>query len=270
MTNFFFEMIDTPRPCFFLMAGPCVIEDFDTTFQICDTLKSMTRHLNIPFLFKASFDKANRTSVHAFRGPGFTRGLSILEEIKSRLGVKVISDIHLPDQAAPAARVLDVIQIPAFLCRQTDLILAACRTGLPVSVKKGQFLAPGDCKNILDKAASTGNPHIAITERGTSFGYNNLVVDFRSIHILKQMGVPVIFDATHSVQLPGGGITASAGNREFIPTLAKAAVAAGAHGLFMETHPEPSKALCDGPNSLPLTDMAPLLETLLAIKQAAA
>ncbi|MFN2435663.1 MAG: 3-deoxy-8-phosphooctulonate synthase [Desulfotignum sp.] len=270
MTNFFFDMIDTPRPRFFLVAGPCVIENFDTTFQICDTLKSITGDLNIPFLFKASFDKANRTSVDSFRGPGFEQGLSILEKIKSRLGVKVISDIHLPEQAVPAARVLDVLQIPAFLCRQTDLILAACRTGRPVSVKKGQFLAPGDCKNILDKAASTGNPHIAITERGTSFGYNNLVVDFRSIHILRQMGVPVIFDATHSVQLPGGGITSSGGDRAFIPTLAKAAVAAGAHGLFMETHPEPSKALCDGPNSMPLADMAPLLETLLAIKQATA
>jgi 2-dehydro-3-deoxyphosphooctonate aldolase (KDO 8-P synthase) len=268
MTNFFFDMIDPPRPRFFLVAGPCVIENFDTTFQICDTLKSITGDLNIPFLFKASFDKANRTSVDSFRGPGFEQGLAILEKIKSRLDVQVVSDIHLPDQAVPAARVLDVIQIPAFLCRQTDLILAACRTGRPVSVKKGQFLAPGDCQNILDKAASTGNPHIAITERGTSFGYNNLVVDFRSIHILRQMGVPVIFDATHSVQLPGGGITSSGGDRAFIPTLAKAAVAAGAHGLFMETHPEPSKALCDGPNSMPLADMAPLLETLLAIKQA--
>jgi 2-dehydro-3-deoxyphosphooctonate aldolase (KDO 8-P synthase) len=268
MNNFFFEIIDTLRPRFFLMAGPCVIEDFDTTFQICDALKTITGDLDIPFLFKASFDKANRTSVDSFRGPGFEQGLSILETIKSRLDVKVISDIHLPDQAVPAARVLDVIQIPAFLCRQTDLILAACRTGRPVNIKKGQFLAPGDCKNILDKAASTGNPHIAITERGTSFGYNNLVVDFRSIHILRQMGVPVVFDATHSVQLPGGGITASTGDREFIPTLAKAAVAVGAHGLFMETHPEPSKALCDGPNSMPLDQMKGLLETLLAIKQA--
>jgi 2-dehydro-3-deoxyphosphooctonate aldolase (KDO 8-P synthase) len=270
MTNFFFDMIDTPVPRFFLVAGPCVIEDFDTTFHVCDALKTVTRKLNIPFLFKASFDKANRTSVDSFRGPGFEQGLAILEEIKSRLNVKVISDIHLPDQAAPAAKVLDVIQIPAFLCRQTDLILAACRTGRPVSVKKGQFLAPKDCRNILAKAASTGNPHIAITERGTSFGYNNLVVDFRSIPILKQMGVPVIFDATHSVQLPGGGITSSAGDREFIPTLAKAAMAAGADGLFMETHPDPSRALCDGPNSMPLADMGPLLATLLAIKKAAA
>lgn len=269
MTNFFHEIIDTPRPRFFLIAGPCVIEDFDTTFQICSTLKTVTKELDIPFLFKASFDKANRTSADSFRGPGFEQGLSILETVKSRLDVMVISDIHLPEQAVPAARVLDVIQIPAFLCRQTDLIQAACRTGRPVNVKKGQFLAPGDCKHILDKAASAGNPHIAITERGTSFGYNNLVVDFRSIHILRQMGAPVIFDATHSVQLPGGGIKASAGEREYIPTLAKAAVAAGAHGLFMETHPEPSKALCDGPNSLPLAEMKALLETLLAIKQAA-
>jgi 2-dehydro-3-deoxyphosphooctonate aldolase (KDO 8-P synthase) len=270
MTNFFFEMIDTPAPCFFLVAGPCVIENFDTTFHIAKTLKTITADLGIPFIFKASFDKANRTSVQSFRGPGFEKGLSILADIKSRLDLKVISDIHLPDQADPAAHVLDVIQIPAFLCRQTDLILAACRTGRPVSVKKGQFLAPQDCQNILDKAAFTGNPHIAITERGSSFGYNNLVVDFRSIHILRQMGVPVIFDATHSVQLPGGGITSSAGDRQFIPTLAKAAIAAGTHGLFMETHPDPAKALCDGPNSMPLADMTPLLTTLLSIKKAAA
>jgi 2-dehydro-3-deoxyphosphooctonate aldolase (KDO 8-P synthase) len=269
MKNFFFDMIDTPSPCFFLVAGPCVIENFDTTFHIAQALKSMAADLGIPFVFKASFDKANRTSVESFRGPGFEQGLSILSDIKSRLDVKVISDIHLPDQAAPAARVLDVIQIPAFLCRQTDLILAACRTGKPVNIKKGQFLAPQDCKNIIDKAATTGNPHIAITERGTSFGYNNLVVDFRSIPILGQLGVPVIFDATHSVQLPGGGGSASAGDRQFIPTLAKAAMAAGAHGLFMETHPDPAKALCDGPNSMPLSGMAPLLTTLLAIKKAA-
>jgi len=267
MHNYFFTMIDTPSPCFFLVAGPCVIEDFDTTFQVAQTLKTITRDLGIPFIFKASFDKANRTSVTSFRGPGFERGLAILEQIKSELALRVISDIHLPEQAVPAARVLDVIQIPAFLCRQTDLILAACGTGRPVSIKKGQFLAPLDCKNIIDKAATTGNPHIAITERGTSFGYNNLVVDFRSIHILRQMGVPVIFDATHSVQLPGGGDSASAGDRQFIPTLAKAAIAAGAHGLFMETHPHPENALCDGPNSMPLAQMAPLLKTLLAIRK---
>lgn len=269
MTNFFFEMINRPVPGYFLVAGPCVIEDFDTTFHIAQTLKDITGKLGIPFVFKASFDKANRTSLQSFRGPGFEQGLSILERIKTRLNLKITSDIHLPDQAAPAAQVLDVIQIPAFLCRQTDLILAACMTGRPVSVKKGQFLSPHDCKNIIDKAASTGNPHIAIIERGTSFGYNNLVVDFRSIHILKQMGVPVIFDATHSVQLPGGGGGASAGDRQFIPTLARAAMAAGAHGLFMETHPDPENALCDGPNSMPLADMAPLLKTLLAIKNVA-
>ncbi|MFO7911605.1 MAG: 3-deoxy-8-phosphooctulonate synthase [Desulfotignum sp.] len=267
MNNFFFDMLDTPSPCFFLVAGPCVIENADTTFEIASTLKTISRDLGLPFIFKASFDKANRTSVQSFRGPGFADGLAILAKIKSDLDLPVISDIHLPDQAAPAARVLDVIQIPAFLCRQTDLILAACRTGKPVSIKKGQFLAPRDCKNIIDKAATTGNPHIAITERGTSFGYNNLVVDFRSIPILQQMGVPVIFDATHSVQLPGGSATASAGDRQFIPTLAKAAIAAGAHGLFMETHPDPEKALCDGPNSMPLAEMAGLLKTLLAIKK---
>jgi 2-dehydro-3-deoxyphosphooctonate aldolase (KDO 8-P synthase) len=267
MKNFFFDMIDTPSPCFFLVAGPCVIENFDTTFHIAQALKSMAADLGIPFVFKASFDKANRTSVESFRGPGFEQGLSILSDIKSRLDVKVISDIHLPDQAAPAARVLDVIQIPAFLCRQTDLILAACRTGKPVNIKKGQFLAPQDCKNIIDKAATTGNPHIAITERGTSFGYNNLVVDFRSIPILGQLGVPVIFDATHSVQLPGGGGSASAGDRQFIPTLAKAAMAAGAHGLFMETHPDPAKALCDGPNSMPLSGMAPCSPPFLPLKK---
>ena len=267
MKNFFFDMLDTPSPSFFLLAGPCVIEDADTTFEIARTLKTITHDLGLPFIFKASFDKANRTSVQSFRGPGFADGLAILGKIKSALHLPVLSDIHLPDQAAPAARVLDVIQIPAFLCRQTDLILAACRTGRPVSIKKGQFLAPHDCKNILDKAAATNNPHIAITERGTSFGYNNLVVDFRSIHILQQMGVPVIFDATHSVQLPGGSATSSGGDRQFIPTLAKAAIAAGAHGLFMETHPRPEKALCDGPNSMPLHDMAGLLKTLLAIKK---
>ncbi|MCF8113083.1 MAG: 3-deoxy-8-phosphooctulonate synthase [Desulfotignum sp.] len=267
MNNFFFELNSTPSPGFFLVAGPCVIETFDTTFQVAKTLKTITKDLGIPFIFKASFDKANRTSVQSFRGPGFEQGLAILKQIKSCLDLKVISDIHLPDQAVPAARVLDVIQIPAFLCRQTDLILAACMTKKPVSIKKGQFLAPLDCKNIIDKAVSTGNPHIAITERGTSFGYNNLVVDFRSIQILKQMGVPVIFDATHSVQLPGGSATASAGERQFIPTLAKAAIAAGAHGLFMETHPDPKTALCDGPNSMPLADMAQLLKTLLAIRQ---
>jgi 2-dehydro-3-deoxyphosphooctonate aldolase (KDO 8-P synthase) len=269
MKNFFFDMIDTPSPCFFLVAGPCVIENFDTTFHIAQALKSMAADLGIPFVFKASFDKANRTSVESFRGPGFEQGLSILSDIKSRLDVKVISDIHLPDQAAPAARVLDVIQIPAFLCRQTDLILAACRTGKPVNIKKGQFLAPQDCKNIIDKAATTGNPHIAITERGTSFGYNNLVVDFRSIPILGQMGVPVIFDATHSVQLPGGGGTCLGRRPAVHPHAGK-----GSHGCRgpRPVHGNPSRP-GKGPVRRAQLHAAvrygPLLTTLLAIKKAA-
>jgi 2-dehydro-3-deoxyphosphooctonate aldolase (KDO 8-P synthase) len=266
--NFFFNLIDTPSPVFFLVAGPCVIENYETCFAIAKHLKETTEKLGIPFIFKASFDKANRTSIHAFRGPGFEEGLNILNRIKQELKVPVISDIHLPDQAQKAAEVLDVIQIPAFLCRQTDLILAACGTGLPVNIKKGQFLSPFECKNIISKANSLGNYDISITERGNSFGYNNLVVDFRSIQILSEMGVPVIFDATHSVQLPGGGTDSSAGESKFVPTLSKAAIAAGAHGLFMETHPEPEKALCDGPNSLPLDGMESLLTTLLAIKKA--
>ncbi|RLB87631.1 MAG: 3-deoxy-8-phosphooctulonate synthase [Deltaproteobacteria bacterium] len=265
--NFFFNLIDTPSPVFFLIAGPCVIESYETSFSIAKTLKETTEKLGIPFIFKASFDKANRTSLDAFRGPGFEEGLNILNQIKHKLKVPVISDIHLPDQAEKAAGVLDIIQIPAFLCRQTDLILAACATGLPVNIKKGQFLSPFECRNIITKATSLGNHDISITERGACFGYNNLVVDFRSIHILNEMGVPVIFDATHSVQLPGGAADSSAGERQFVPTLSKAAIAAGAHGLFIETHPDPDKALCDGPNSMPLDDMEPLLKTLLAIKK---
>ncbi|MFH2057820.1 MAG: 3-deoxy-8-phosphooctulonate synthase [Pseudomonadota bacterium] len=268
MDNYFFKLTDRKDPVFFLIAGPCVIENYDTCFLIADYLKKLTDRLNIPFIFKASFDKANRTSVHSFRGPGFDEGLSILETIKKQLDISVISDIHLPDQAQKAAKVLDIIQIPAFLCRQTDLILAACNTGKPVNIKKGQFLSPYECKNILKKAEQTGNTDICITERGSCFGYNNLVVDFRSFAILNQMGVPVVFDATHSVQLPGGASDSSAGERQFVPTLSKAAIAAGAGGLFIETHPEPDKALCDGPNSLPLADMDDLLTTLLAIKTA--
>ena len=251
------------------MAGPCVIENYEITYQIAETLKEATSKLGIPFIFKASFDKANRTSISSFRGPGASEGLDILARIKKELELEVVSDIHLPGQAEAAAKVLDVIQIPAFLCRQTDLILAAANTGKAVNIKKGQFLAPRDCKNIITKAKSTGNENICITERGASFGYNNLVVDFRSIQILKSMGVPVVFDATHSVQLPGGAADASSGEREFVPPLSKAAVACGTSGLFMETHPNPEKALCDGPNSMPLDEMPKLLSTLLAIKQAA-
>ena len=265
--NYFFNLIDNNSPVFFLIAGPCVIENYETSFAIAKTLKQITDKLKIPFIFKASFDKANRTSIDAFRGPGFEKGLEILNQIKHELKVPVISDIHLPEQASLSAKVLDIIQIPAFLCRQTDLIQAACATGKPVNIKKGQFLAPLECKNIITKATSFGNHDISITERGSCFGYNNLVVDFRSIHILNEMGVPVIFDATHSVQLPGGASDCSAGERQFVPTLSKAAIAAGAHGLFIETHPDPDKALCDGPNSMPLDKMEALLTTLMAIKK---
>ncbi len=268
MTNFFFDLTRTKSSGFFLIAGPCVIEDYDTSFSIAKHLKKVALNLGLPYIFKASYDKANRTSIQSFRGPGPERGLEILQQIKSELDIPVISDIHLPDQAEKAAHVLDIIQIPAFLCRQTDLITAACRTGKPVNIKKGQFLAPSDCKNIVKKAEFTGNQNIAITERGTCFGYNNLVVDFRSIQILSEMGLPVIFDATHSVQLPGAGNNASSGDREFVPTLAKAAVACGVNGIFMETHPEPDKALCDGPNSIPLDQMQDLLTTLVNIRKA--
>jgi len=268
MDNFFFNLIKKNTPVFFLIAGPCVIENYDTTFLIAHHLKKITKQLDIPFIFKASFDKANRTSIQSFRGPGFDKGLHILQAIKKDLDIPVISDIHLPDQAEKAAQTLDIIQIPAFLCRQTDLIKAACATGKPVNIKKGQFLSPLECRNILNKAKESGNENICITERGSSFGYNNLVVDYRSIPIIKNLGVPVVFDATHSVQLPGGAADSSAGERQFVPTLSKAAIAAGADGLFIETHPDPEKALCDGPNSLALDDMASLLSTLAAVKKA--
>ncbi len=253
---------------FLLIAGPCVIEDMDTTFKTAETLKKITSRLDIPFVFKSSFDKANRTSVESFRGPGFSNGLKILKKIKEELDIKIISDIHLPEQAEKASQVLDIIQIPAFLCRQTDLITAACRTLKPVNIKKGQFLSPFECSNIINKAIQSGNDCVGITERGSSFGYNNLVVDFRSIDIIRQMKVPVIFDATHSVQLPGGKINASAGNREYVPVLSRAAIAAGADGLFIETHPDPDNALCDGPNSIHLNDVETLLTMLLGIRSA--
>lgn len=269
MNNFFFELTGNKPGAFFLIAGPCVIEDYDTSLAIATHLKQVTRELGIPYIFKASYDKANRTSISSFRGPGPDEGLKILKQIKEALDIPVISDIHLPDQAQKAAQVLDIIQIPAFLCRQTDLILAACSTGKPVNIKKGQFLSPADCRNIIDKAKSTGNHNLAVTERGTSFGYNNLVVDFRGVQIISAMDMPVIFDATHSVQLPGGAGGSSAGERQFVPVLSKAAIAAGVHGLFMETHPDPDNALCDGPNSMPLNEMKDLLSTLLKIKKAA-
>ncbi|GAB6145146.1 3-deoxy-8-phosphooctulonate synthase [Desulfocicer niacini] len=268
MNSFLQHTDSNEKPPFFLISGPCVIENHDTTCEVARVLQDLTKRLGIPLIFKASFDKANRTAFDAFRGPGMDKGLEILDKIKQDLGLKIISDIHLPEQAQQAARVLDFLQIPAFLCRQTDLIVAAARTGKPVNIKKGQFLAPWDCMNIIEKAKSAGCRQVSITERGTSFGYNNLVVDFRSVAIIKQMGVPVIFDATHSVQLPGGSGNASAGERQYAPMLARAAMAAGADGLFIETHPDPDKALCDGPNSIPLHEMETLLSTLIKIKRA--
>ncbi len=251
-----------------LISGPCVIEDFETTFEIASFLKDVTRELNIPFIFKASYDKANRTSINSFRGPGITDGLEILKQIKAKLDVPVLSDVHRINEVAEAAKVLDIIQIPAFLCRQTDLILEVAKTGRPVNIKKGQFLAPWDIINVVEKATSTGNNKIVVTERGSMFGYNNLVVDFRGIKIIQDSGWPVIFDATHSVQLPGGAGNSSGGQREFAPILARAAVASGADGIFIEVHKDPDKALCDGPNSLKMDTLCDLLLQLKAINEA--
>ncbi len=249
-----------------LISGPCVIEDYKTTFEIASFLKELTQKLDIPFIFKASYDKANRTSINSFRGPGITEGLKILESIKAELGVTILSDVHRINEIADAALVLDIIQIPAFLCRQTDFIVEVARAGKPLNIKKGQFLAPWDITNVVEKVTSTGNHQILITERGTMFGYNNLVVDFRGIKIIQDSGWPVIFDATHSIQLPGGAGTSSGGQREFAPILACAAVAAGADGIFMEVHTDPDKALCDGPNSLKLDTLHELFSQLKAIK----
>ena len=251
-----------------LISGPCVIENYETTYAIASFLKELTHKLDIPFIFKASYDKANRTSINSFRGPGITDGLNILKRIKEKLDIQIISDVHRINEIADAARVLDVIQIPAFLCRQTDFIVEAAGTGIPLNIKKGQFLAPWDIINVVEKVTSTGNHQVMITERGTMFGYNNLVVDFRGIKIVKDTGWPVIFDATHSIQLPGGAGTSSGGDRKFAPVLACAAVAAGADGIFMEVHPDPDKALCDGPNSLRLDSLHELLSRLKAIRKA--
>jgi 2-dehydro-3-deoxyphosphooctonate aldolase (KDO 8-P synthase) len=250
-----------------LISGPCVIENYEMTFRIASFLKELTDRLNIPFIFKASYDKANRTSIHSFRGPGLMEGLKILERIKSELDLVILSDVHRITEIAEAARVLDIIQIPAFLCRQTDLIIEIAKTGKPLNIKKGQFLAPWDISNVVEKVTSAGNRQILITERGTMFGYNNLVVDFRGIKIMQDTGWPVIFDATHSIQLPGGAGKSSGGQREFASTLASAAVAAGANGVFMEVHPDPDKALSDGPNSLKLDGLYELLSRLKAIQQ---
>jgi 2-dehydro-3-deoxyphosphooctonate aldolase (KDO 8-P synthase) len=250
-----------------LIAGPCVIEEESVTTDIALFLKQLTEKLRIPFIFKASYDKANRTSISSYRGPGLQEGLRILKSIRDRLDVPVISDVHTVDQIPEAARVLDIIQIPAFLCRQTDFVRQAAAAGKPVNIKKGQFLAPWDMKHVVEKIAATGNERILLTERGTMFGYNNLVVDFRGIVLMKNYGYPVVFDATHSVQRPGGAGASSGGQREFAPVLAKAAVAAGADGIFMEVHSDPDRALCDGPNSLSLDVLPRLLGQLINIKK---
>jgi len=250
-----------------LISGPCVIENYEMTFKIASFLKALTDQLNIPFIFKASYDKANRTSIHSFRGPGLMEGLNILKRIKSELDLVIISDVHRIAEIDDASQVLDIIQVPAFLCRQTDLIIEIAKTGKPLNIKKGQFLAPWDIINVVEKVTSAGNRQILITERGTMFGYNNLVVDFRGIKIMQDTGWPVIFDATHSIQLPGGAGKSSGGQREFASTLAGAAVAAGANGVFMEVHPDPDNALSDGPNSLKLDDIYELLSRLKAIRK---
>ncbi|TVQ99409.1 MAG: 3-deoxy-8-phosphooctulonate synthase [Desulfovibrionales bacterium] len=249
----------------FLIAGPCVLENLELALEVGEVLANIAVREQFPVIFKSSFDKANRSSLESFRGPGLELGMEWLAAIKERTGLPVITDIHEPRQAAIVAQVADVLQIPAFLCRQTDLLVAAGETGRIVNIKKGQFVAPWDLRPAIAKVRSTGNTRIWLTERGSSFGYNNLVVDYRSFPLLAQSGHPVIFDATHSVQLPGGKGHASDGQREFVPVLARAAVAAGCQGLFLEVHPRPEEALCDGPNSWPLDRLAPLLTDLLRI-----
>jgi len=248
-----------------LIAGPCVIESPSGTLRIAEAVQKITTRLKVPFVFKASFDKANRTSINSFRGPGLYEGLKILSQIKQKLGVPIVSDVHDVDQAKMAGEILDIIQIPAFLCRQTDLIVAAAKTGKVVNVKKGQFMAPWDIEGIVKKMLEAGNHQLLLTERGVSFGYNNLVSDFRSLPIMRSCGFPVVFDATHSVQKPGGLGTSSGGESQYIPLLARCAVAAGVDAIFLETHPDPKKALSDGPNTLPLKNLEGLLKDLIAI-----
>ena len=256
---------------FFLIAGPCVVESEQLQMDTAGTLKEITSSLGIPFIFKSSFDKANRSSGTSFRGPGRDKGLEILAKVKRELGLPVLTDVHTEDDITEAAKVVDVLQTPAFLCRQTDFIRAVAQSGKPVNIKKGQFLAPHDMKNVIDKARAAakeaGLPEDSFMacERGASFGYNNLVSDMRSLAIMRETGAPVVFDATHSVQLPGGQGTSSGGQREMVPVLSRAAVAVGVAGLFMETHPDPAKALSDGPNAVPLKHMKALLETLVAL-----
>ena len=253
------------RP-FFLIAGPCVVESEQLQMDVAGQLKEMTAALGIPFIFKSSYDKANRSSGKSFRGPGMEKGLEILAKVKKVIGVPVLTDVHTEEEVPTVAAIVDVLQTPAFLCRQTDFIHAVARSGKPVNIKKGQFLAPGDMKNVVDKAReASGADNIMVCERGASFGYNNLVSDMRSLAIMRDTGCPVVFDATHSVQLPGGQGTSSGGQREFVPVLARAAVATGVAGVFMETHPDPAKALSDGPNAWPLPRMKDLLATLKEI-----
>jgi 2-dehydro-3-deoxyphosphooctonate aldolase (KDO 8-P synthase) len=254
---------------FFLIAGPCVIESEQLQMDTAGTLKEITQSLGIPFIFKSSFDKANRSSGNTFRGPGIDRGLEILAKVKRELGLPILTDVHSEEQIAQVASVVDVLQTPAFLCRQTDFIRAVAQSGKPVNIKKGQFLAPGDMKNVIDKARAAAREmglnedNFMACERGASFGYNNLVSDMRSLAIMRDTAAPVVFDATHSVQLPGGQGTSSGGQRDMVPVLARAAVAVGVAGLFMETHPDPANAMSDGPNAVPLKHMKALLETLL-------
>ena len=250
---------------FFLIAGPCVIESEALALSTAETLKKITDDLGIPFIYKSSFDKANRSSGASYRGPGIAEGLRILAKVKAEIGVPVLTDVHEDTPLDEVAAVVDVLQTPAFLCRQTNFIHNVCAQGLPVNIKKGQFLAPWDMRHVADKAKSTGNDRIMLCERGVSFGYNNLVSDMRSLPVMKQTGCPVVFDATHSVQLPGGQGASSGGQREFVPVLARAAVAVGVAGLFMETHPDPDKALSDGPNAWPLGHMPELLKQLQAL-----
>jgi 2-dehydro-3-deoxyphosphooctonate aldolase (KDO 8-P synthase) len=262
--------IGLERP-FFLIAGPCVVESEQLQLDVAGHLKEITAALGVPFIFKSSYDKANRSSGTSFRGPGRDKGLAILAKVKQQLGVPVLTDVHTEAEIAQVASVVDVLQTPAFLCRQTDFIRAVAQSGRPVNIKKGQFLAPGDMKNVIDKARAAAREKgldadsFMACERGASFGYNNLVSDMRSLAIMRDTGAPVVFDATHSVQLPGGQGTSSGGQREFVPVLARAAIAVGVAGVFMETHPDPGKALSDGPNAVPLKHMRALLETLLEL-----
>ncbi len=256
------------RP-FFLIAGPCVIESRELVFDVAGRMKELTDSLGIPYIFKASYDKANRSSGASFRGIGKEKGLQILGAVREQLGVPVLTDVHTEDEVAAVAQAVDVLQTPAFLCRQTDFIRAVASAGKPVNIKKGQFLSPHEMKNVVDKAReASGQDNIMVCERGASFGYNNLISDMRSLAIMRETGCPVVFDATHSVQLPGGQGAASGGQREFVPVLARAAVASGVAGVFMETHPDPERALSDGPNAWPLEYMKPMLETLKKIDEA--